>query len=517
MKNNTARSVRVPSNALSLNLPPSARTLQGHLFDPREEIWVWRDTVTRASINFESLKPVLCPAMLRSFKLVMLWMVENRATGGVNTDFDRLRTFFRFVRASRRRLVVKITAADILNYRAAHRHEGMLRRVRPILRKWSLMGLAGVSEAVAQLESVRTKDSAKGRAVRTNDPTMGPFTSIEFDGLLSSLNQSVAGGSMEASYAVLAYILIGLGIRPAQCALLKACDITCESHDGRWRYILRVPQVKQRHREARAEFRERVLPESLGKTLHEHAERMRMQFIDILADPRSAPLIAARQPKGRFVPGYEYHAVALDLTQGLLTALAKLEVYSERTGKRLHTPPIRFRRTFATRAAAAGWSPPAIAEALGHSNTKNVMVYIEAIPDIAARIDRALATEMAPLAQAFAGTLIQDEDEAVRGSDPASRIFDARIDRSGTPLGSCGQFAFCGFSAPLACYTCQHFQPWLDGPHESVRDHLLNRRARLLETASEQIAQINDRRILAVEQVIQLCAEARRHRSEPHG
>jgi hypothetical protein len=42
-----------------------------------------------------------------------------------------------------------------------------------------------------------------------------------------------------------------------------------------------------------------------------------------------------------------------------------------------------------------------------------------------------------------------------------------------------------------------------------VRDYLLKRRALLLETASAQIAQINDRRLLAVEQVIQLCAQAK--------
>jgi hypothetical protein len=123
---------------------------------------------------------------------------------------------------------------------------------------------------------------------------------------------------------------------------------------------------------------------------------------------------------------------------------------------------------------------------------------------------------MAPLAQAFAGTLIENERSAIRGADPASRIFDARLDRSGVPLGSCAEFTFCGFSAPLACYTCQHFQPWLDGPHEFVRDYLLNRRARLLETESEQIAQINDRRILAVEQVIQLCIRAKQQRGEPN-
>ena len=427
---------------------------------------------------------MLCPAMLGSFKVVMLWMVENRATGGVNTDVDRLRTFFRFVRASRRSAIVKITGADVLNYRAAHRHEGTLRRVRPILRKWHLMGLAGVAEAVALLESLRTKDTVKGRAVRTHDPKMGPFTSIEFDGLIAMLDQRVADGTMDASYAVLAYLLIGLGIRPAQCALLKVRDIRCECYDGRRRYVLRVPQVKQGHREARAEFRERVLPESLGKLVQDHAERLREDFSKVLDDPCSAPLLPARVPGAALARGYEYHAVAFDLTQGLQAALATLKVCSERTGEALHTPAIRFRRTFATRAAAAGWNPAAIAEALGHSNTKNVMVYVEAIPDIAARIDRAMATEMAPLAQAFAGTLIQDEGEAVRGGDPASRIIDARVDRSGKPLGSCGQYSFCGFSAPLACYTCQHFQPWLDGPHESVRDYLLKRRAHLLETAS---------------------------------
>jgi integrase len=378
------------------------------------------------------------------------------------------------------------------------------------------MGLPGVSTgAIAFLESVRIRSPATGRAVRTHDPKLGPFTSIEFDGLISKLSQSIAVGSIEEDYAALTHILIGLGIRTTQCALLKVCDIQCESHEGRLRYRLCVPQVKQGHREQRAEFRERVLPEALGKIVYQHAQRVRARFADVLEDAGSAPLLPARRPRA-LVPGYEYHSIAQNLEDRLQTALARLEVYSERTGERLYITPIRFRRTFATRAAAAGWSPHAIAEALGHSDITHVMVYVESTPDIAARIDLAVATEMAPLAQAFAGTLIRDESEAIRGADPASRIFDARIDRSGKPLGSCGQFSFCGFSAPLACYTCQHFQPWLDGPHEAVRGYLLSRRAQLLETVTEPIAQINDRRILAIEQVIQLCAQEKKRRGEVH-
>jgi hypothetical protein len=137
------------------------------------------------------------------------------------------------------------------------------------------------------------------------------------------------------------------------------------------------------------------------------------------------------------------------------------------------------------------------------------MVYVEAIPDIAARIDKAIATELAPLAQAFSGTLIANEREATRAGDPASRIFDARIDRSGVSMGSCGQFSFCGFNAPLACYTCSHFQPWLNGPHEAVLDYLLIRRQALVATTTAEIAAINDLRIIAVQQVIQLCATAK--------
>jgi integrase len=464
-------------------------------------------------MNFGSVKPLLSPAMLQSFKLVMLWMVENRATATTHGIFSQMRMFFRFVKTPPRGQISKISGADILNYQASmpgYLHERTIGALRPVLRKWHSMRLTGVSnDAVVLLENVRIKCAIKGRAVRTHDPNMGPFTPIEFDGIISKLDQSVADGSMDPTYAVVTYLLIGLGMRPAQCALLKVRDIMRESHEGRLRYILRVPQVKQGHRVARAEFRERAVPGVLGKLIYEHAQGVLLRFAKVLEDPFSAPLLPTRQPNAQFAKQYEYHVSSGALTKGLQAELADLRVHSERTGQLLKTPPIRFRRTFATRAAAAGWSLPTIAEALGHSNTKHAMVYVEAIPDIAARIDKALATELAPLAQAFAGTLIRNESEANRGSDPTSRIFDARIDRTGTPLGSCGQFSFCGFSAPLACYTCQHFQPWVDGPHAAVRDHLLAQRARLLATASEQIARINDRRILAVEQVIQLCARAK--------
>ena len=150
-----------------------------------------------------------------------------------------------------------------------------------------------------------------------------------------------------------------------------------------------------------------------------------------------------------------------------------------------------------------------IAELLDHTDTQNVEVYVAAVPEIAARIDRAIAMQMAPLAQAFKGILIKNESEAIRGNDLTSRIVDPRIDLGMRPMGSCGQYSFCSFNAPIACYTCQHFQPWLDGPHEEMLNHLLKKREQLLQTTDQRMAAVNDATILAVARVIQLCRDAK--------
>ena len=73
---------------------------------------------------------------------------------------------------------------------------------------------------------------------------------------------------------------------------------------------------------------------------------------------------------------------------------------------------------------------------------------------------------------------------------------------------SCGKYGFCGSLAPIACYTCRSFQPWLDGPHEAVLNLLISERDRLLGVDA-RIASINDRTILAVAEVVRRCAELR--------
>lgn len=183
---------------------------------------------------------------------------------------------------------------------------------------------------------------------------------------------------------------------------------------------------------------------------------------------------------------------------------------SERTGKPIHITPTRFRRTIGTRAAIEGHGELVIAELLDHDDTQNVGVYVQATPEIVERIDQAIALQMAPLAQAFAGVLISTEVDAERGSDPTSRIVSPQCTKGFTPVGNCGKHGFCGFMAPIACYTCRNFQAWLDGPHEAVLNHLVAERERLMANTDARIASVNDRTILAVAQVVNQCREAKR-------
>jgi hypothetical protein len=116
------------------------------------------------------------------------------------------------------------------------------------------------------------------------------------------------------------------------------------------------------------------------------------------------------------------------LSDRITETLEQLKVYSERTGDLLHITMTRLRRTRGSRAAAAGHGLLMIAQELDHSSITSARIYIQARPDIVEHIDSATAQVLAPLAQAFAGRIIADESDAIRGSDPSSRINDPRFD-----------------------------------------------------------------------------------------
>src|SRR5690606_7480446 len=179
---------------------------------------------------------------------------------------------------------------------------------------------------------------------------------------------------------------------------------------------------------------------------------------------------------------------------------------SERTGDFIRLTATRIRRTRGTKLRREGFGPFIIAELLDHSDIQNVRVYTENTAQEAVIIDELVGAQLAPYAQACLGTLVSSEAEAVRGNDPKSRIANGR--QKG--VGTCGNYGFCA-SGYKACYTCYHFQPWVDGPHEEVLADLYAEKARAQKAGcSTVVVEANDQLILAVEHCVALCHEARR-------
>ncbi len=171
----------------------------------------------------------------------------------------------------------------------------------------------------------------------------------------------------------------------------------------------------------------------------------------------------------------------------------------------------RFRYTLATRAIDNGASAYEVADALDHSDLQNVGVYFDVHSNIVTHIDQAVAMALAPRAQAFA-KLVEREDDAERGDQHGSRCYYGDRERDIVePVGTCGNHSFCNISAaPLACYTCPMFQPWMDGPHDLVLDGLLRDREKKSELGlNPKMVAINDHVIIEVAGVIQRIADKR--------
>lgn len=495
-------------------LPKLARARGGAEFDPRADRWSWRDSLSTVSLDFAPLRNMLAPQLIAALKTTLIWYAEVHSPNTLATNQRQVLHFLRTVFSDGSPPLKSIRGVDLLNYKASLSNDTAyyLGRVGSVLRRWARLGLPGVQDAVSLLDDMRIGGGIKGKPVMTMCPIVGPFTNLEQEAIQAAVDEAFADGSIEEEHYLLTWLLLALGQRPVQYAALKVCDLSRSvSTDGVETFVLKVPRAKQ-HENPRTSFKERHLIPQIGRPLWTYAQRVRERHAELLPNPEQAPMFPQRRP-GALAKGFEYHYTASALTATFREVMAKLNVMSERTGEPINIAPIRFRRTFGTRAAQEGHGELVIAELLDHTDTQHVGVYVAAVPEIAARIDRAVAMELAPLAQAFKGMVIESEAHATRGADPASRVRDLRIDRSGQPMGSCGQHAHCGFARPVACYTCRSFEPWLDGPHESVLLHLLARRESQLASLGPRMASINDRTILAVTEVVELCRVMREERA----
>lgn len=490
------------------DLPERVVTLNGAQFDPLLDRWSYRDSTVSVSLDFLNLRA--SNELIKSAKKVLVWYAENKSTKHMMNMFARFKHMLESIVLVDEG-ISEINSAHILNYRASlsKSNSWYLGNLSGFLKKWHSLGVPGVSDdAIALLKQFRFKGNKKGEAVSTMDTFNGPFSNLEVEAIHAAIESGYQMRRLRLDDYLLIWLFLALGQRPTQYASLKLSDFsTSLAKDGTTLYKLNVPRAKQREKLSRSAFSLRLLAPKIGEKFVHYVETLKEKFNGVLSDLNNLPLFPARKSIKNEPEGFEYHRTSNSLSVDLKNALNSLNVISERTGEQLHITATRFRRTLGTRAAMEGHGELVIAELLDHTDTQNVGVYVQATHEIIERIDRAVALHLAPLAQAFAGTLIKTESEALRKGDPTSRICDPRFEPSMKPMGNCGQYGFCGELAPISCYTCSSFQPWLDGPHEMVLNHLISERERLMEVSDSRIASINDRTILAVAEVVRRCNE----------
>ena len=488
-------------------LPRAAKTRDGIGWNPCDEIWRFSGLTKKHSFNFADLRPVLSDEVIFSLKYLLLYYLSNYSMDHANNGFDRICALTAHFRKISDEPINVITLEMVVAYRATldRRKEWYLGVMRGFFKKWLELRLPGLDpKVVTWLGEVRLKGNLKGEAVRTLDSTTGAFSDIEYQGIIAALNDHFAKGGIELEDYILVWLFLALGTRAINLAALKVRDIKkVNTSSGAPSYLLHVPRAKQRGKPPRSEFKVRKLVTDVGILVETYAQSVRTKWSHLVADPEDLPLFI-KPGGGVEFHGLEHHCSSDDLATRLEDIFDVLGVKSERTNEPLRITTRRFRYTLGTRAAAEGASELVIAELLDHSDTQNVGVYLETVPKILERIDKAMAIYLAPMAQAFVGQLIDGEDQAKRGGDPRSRIVGPEAPEK--PVGSCGHFGFCGAAAPIACYTCRSFQPWRDGPHLEILKSLIADRERVLaESDDARIASVNDRTILACAEVVRMC------------
>ncbi|MEJ1355673.1 MAG: site-specific integrase [Candidatus Sedimenticola sp. (ex Thyasira tokunagai)] len=448
-----------------------------------------------------------------SLKKVMARCAEEYAAETAKSLNDEVRRYFN-ITGDR---LFKIESLISYRARLSRDEEQKLAKIRMLIRNWSDWGYPGITQEVIDLlDGWRLKGIEKGKAVKSLDTREGPLTEIEMNGLVDAMLKAYVSAQIDlADYAV-AVVLVYTGRRPIQITSLKIKDLCQRKSGSVIEYCINFPRAKQRFSKWRTEFSEYPITEDLWSLLNLHSKNVVQKVEDkvgfslddeIIGELPLFPdyrAIKRSKDKNKLLASCSTDDLHIerDCCNDVMRGLEKkLDVYSERTGERLNLATRRFRYTLGSNIAREGKGELIIAEALDHSDTQNVGVYVRNLPDVVERIDKAVALQLAPLAQAFQGVLVESEEYADRGGDLRSRIGNGEVN-----VGNCGSYGFCGAVAPIACYTCKHFQPWIDGPHEIILDELLEKRHEVLRNTQDiKIASSNDRLILAVAQVIRHC------------
>lgn len=491
--------------------PNWRKSKMGYEFDSNTNIWQLDGSIR---VNLGTLRE-LDEATSKGIRMALCRYAEELSPETVRGTLSRFNLYLDSTGES------SVNVKGLVNWRATleNEQEARMGALKSFLISWYEWEFPGMDkESVEYLEGLRLKGIIKGKAVKGACPYSGPLTPQEQGALLDWAAGAFTQDSLSLAQFALLLTLIFTGRRMVQIRALRVCDIKAREDQNGREYILNIPRVKQRGVGYRESFRSITIVHDLYIVLRNQylasIKRIESQLNEKLPDnvkqqvpiflekSRIDDLDSLEQLTNELKNRQDFFHMSKTTAQYELGKVAvKNTAKSERTGDYINFTSKRFRYTKGTNLSRRGIQGLALAEALDHSDKQHVGIYAENTFETAAIIDETMAVVLAPLAQAFAGKLITSEREAQRKNDPHSRVKNSEA----SDVGSCGTHGFCA-SGYRACYTCVEFQPWLDGPHEEVRDEIVAERKRQQEMGiSTHVIQSSDRLLLALEQVIFMC------------
>lgn len=547
----------IPSGSSEKKSPPPKieieESLLGEPFNIYSDIWKISSRVTLSIDKITNrLSPDMHEGAIRTLCHLVRTKSPNTCTAVVASLLDYSKTIFP------ESVIDNWLVVDFHKYRKhlinRFQHENYLISLRSFLKTWYELRYPGISsEAYVVLDSMRLKRNEGGRAVRTMDPQKGPLSPSEFHSLTKDIYAAYEKGIINIEQLSASIFHIASGRRPIQTSALKCKDIESikesiptlsskESTSEELSLLTHVPRAKQRGAKFRDEFRSIEWTPEIFSIFRMQQRVTQLNFAaamekinwvlqsqDISAIQADLPLFA---DWGRVQTSLELctslrkvgeHGLALDKLRkdcegplwhrtsnsitSLLQTAAKSAGSKSRTGEPLAVTSQRLRHTKGTNLAREGLGKDIIAWLLDHSTLESVKVYIDNLPEHAIPVNAAMALSptMQNLAQLFRGKVVDSEEDAIAGETPQT----SRIHFKGKSTATCSTRKSCGMGTriPLCCYECDHFQPWLDGPHMEVLTELLEERhQREIELgANHQVTKVADSTIVAVINVIQLC------------
>ncbi|MEI7236342.1 site-specific integrase [Pectobacterium brasiliense] len=493
----------------------------GYTFSLHENIWVLNKD---SSIYFTGLDDLLKGELKINFLKTLAYFAENYSGKYTMNLYYRTKEYLLFCKGKN-----TFSPEQIINYKYFLSDKiWYLSFVKIFFKKWYGLGYSGVTKEIVDLfDNWRIKGNIKGDLVKRKDPNEGPLTDCELSAINEKLVQAYEKNKINKRDLTISLLLSHTGRRTLQISQLKIKDLISTSNKkGETIYFINIPRIKQRNVDFRSSFKSFALHKELWELIYslieENLKKVESYSVFKLNDEdlKDLPLFPCWNALSEIKNEDEfknnlltdkYHIKTNNIRRIINNMAERCQIYSERTGELINLNPRRFRYTIGTRAAREGFGELIIAELLDHSDTQNAGIYVKNVPEHVAKLDEAVGYQLAPFAQAFAGKLVDKESDSVRGNDATSRIRS----EEGKSIGNCGDHGFCGANVPIPCYTCIHFQPWVDGPHKEVYDSLLEERKRVEQiTGDIAIVEILDRSILAVAEVVLKCEKRVKELSE---